>query len=80
MKKLHSYREFFDSTINESSTDDAKKSLDAIVGFLKKQDSLDDTRKDMLKMGEGFQDYFKKEGSFSPKQAEWIFKTSKALF
>jgi hypothetical protein len=24
--------------------------------------------------------YFKKEGSFSPKQADWIYKTSKALF
>lgn len=66
--------------LNEDSTDDAKGTLDAIIGFLKKQDSLDKDGEEMLKMANGFKDYFDKEGSFSPKQASWIFKTSKALF
>lgn len=64
----------------ENSTDDAKKSLDAIIGFLKDQDELDKSGKDMLKFGEGIADFFKENGSFSPKQAGWIFNTSKALF
>lgn len=64
----------------ENSTDDAKKTLDAIIGFLEKQDSLDDDGKEMLKMAKGMLKTFKENDSFSPKQASWIYKTSKALF
>ena len=35
----------------ENSTDDAKKTLDAIVGFLKKQDELDKDGKEILDTG-----------------------------
>ena len=70
----------FGQYLIENSTDDAKKSLDAIIGFLKDQDDLDASGKEMLKFGEGIMDYFKKEGGFSPKQASWIFQSSKALF
>ena len=64
----------------ESSTDEAKKTLDAIVGFLKKQNDLDQDGKEMLEMGKGMQQHFKDKGSFSPGQAKWIYSTSKALF
>ncbi len=62
--------------IGENSTDDAKGALQAIIGTLKKGDG----DKEMLKMANGIMDYYKKEGSFAPKQAEWIANTSKALF
>lgn len=64
-------------SLAENSTDNAKKTLDAILGTLKKADSPD---KDMLKMANGIMDYYKKEKSFSPDQAKWIYNTSKALF
>lgn len=70
----------FRDYIKENSTDDAKKSLEAIIGFLKKNKDIDADGKDMLKMGEGMMDYFDEKGSFSPGQAKWIFNTSKALF
>lgn len=70
----------FGQFLIENSTDDAEKSLKAIIGFLKDQDSLDDDGKEMLKMAEGIMDFFKKNGSFSPGHASWIYKTSKALF
>ena len=59
----------------ESATDNAKKSLDAIIGVLAKGDNAE-----MKKMAKGINDYFKKEGSFSPDQAKWIWKTSVAMF
>lgn len=64
----------------ENSTDDAKKTLDAILGFLNKQSDLDKDGKEMLKMAKGIMDSFKENKSFSPKQAQWIYNTSKALF
>lgn len=63
--------------INEGSAEDAKGTLDAIVSTLSKNKDLDAKGKEMLKMGKGMQDHFKKEGSFSPDQASWIFKMSK---
>lgn len=65
--------------ILESSTDNAKGTLQAIIGTLKKFGG-DAKSKDMLKMANGIMDHFKKEGSFSPDQAKWIWNTSKALF
>lgn len=68
-----SFREY----LKENSTENAKKTLDAIIGTLNKSDSPD---KDMVKMANGIMDYYKKNGSFSPDQAKWIFNTSKAMF
>ena len=62
----------------EDSTEDAKKTLEAIIGTLKKSDG--DESKDMLKMAQGMMDYYKDNKSFSPDQAKWIYNTSKALF
>lgn len=65
--------------LNESSTDDANKTLDAIIGFLKKQENPSDDAKEMLKMGNGIKDYYNKNKSFAPDQAKWIFNTSKTI-
>jgi len=65
-------------TLLENSTDNAKKTLDVIIGTLEKSDS--DSSKDMLKMAKGMLDYYDKEKSFSPDQAKWIYNTSKSLF
>lgn len=70
----------FRQYIKENSTDDAKKTLEAIIGFLEKAEDLDADGKDMLKMGKGMMDFFDENKSFSPGQAKWIFNTSKALF
>jgi hypothetical protein len=57
------------------STENAKKSLQAILGMFKgKEDN------DIYKMGKGIMDYFKDKGSFAPNHAKWIWKTSVALF
>lgn len=64
--------------IFEGSTEDALKTLNAIIGTLKKSDGGDS--KEMLKMANGIKDYYDKNKSFAPKQAEWIYNTSKALF
>jgi len=66
-------------TIEENSTEDALASLKAIIGALEKGDQKGDSA-DMLKMGKGILDYYEKNKSFAPKQAEWIYNTSKALF
>jgi hypothetical protein len=52
--------------------------LKAIIGTLKKSEGKD--KNDMLDMANGIMDYYNKEKSFAPKQAEWIANTSKALF
>lgn len=62
----------------ESSTDDAKGTLNAIIGTLEKSES--DESKEMLKMAKGIMDYYNKNKSFSPDQAKWIYNTSKSLF
>lgn len=66
-----------ESKLEEGSTEDAKGTLDAIVGTLSKNKDLDKEGTDILKMAKGMQDHFKKEGSFSPDQAKWIYKVSK---
>jgi flagellar motor component MotA len=62
----------------ENSTEDAKKTLEAIIATLKKSEG--DDSKEMLDFAKGIMDYYKKEGSFSNKQALWIFNTSKSMF
>lgn len=73
---MQSFRQY----IVENSTDDAKKTLDAIIGFLEKADDLDKSGDEMLAMANGINDYYDEHESFSPGQAKWIFNTSKALF
>lgn len=70
----------FKEFLKENATEDAKKTLTAIIGYLKKQKPGNDDTKEMLKMADGIMDYYKKEGSFSPKHAQWIYNTSKAIF
>ena len=65
-----------DEDLDEGSTEDAAGALKAIIGSLKKGDKDND----MLKMANGIMDYYKKEKSFAPKHAQWIFNTSKSLF
>jgi hypothetical protein len=61
--------------LEENSTENAKKSLQAILGMFKgKHDH------DIYKMGKGIMDYYKDKGSFAPGHAKWIWKTSVALF
>ena len=69
------FKDYLDNYLVEGSTEDAAKSLEAILGSLK-----DDTSNEIYKMGKGIQDHYKKEGSFSPKQASWIANVSKKLF
>jgi hypothetical protein len=77
-KYMHSFNEMVESLglgLEEGSTENAAKSLEAILGMFK-----DKHDNDIYKMGKGIQDHYKKEGSFSPDQAKWIWKTSVALF
>ena len=67
-----------DMALHENSTDNAHGALEAIIGTLKKSEGKD--KDEMLDMANGIMDFYKKEKSFSPKQAEWIANTSKALF
>ena len=69
------FKEYY---IKESSTDKAKGTLEAIIGSLK--NAKEGTSKEMLDMAKGIMDHFKKEGSFAPKQAQWIYNTSQSLF
>lgn len=64
--------------MNEDATADAKKTLDAIIGSLK--DSKGQVAKSMYNMAMGMKKTFEKNKGFSKDQAEWIYKTSKALF
>lgn len=74
------FTEYKNIILNEGSTEDAIGTLDAIVKFLDKQDSLDDNGKDMLAMAKDIKKYYVNKKSISPDQAKWIFNTSKALF
>ena len=58
----------------EDATADAKKTLDAINGATK------DSGGDVHKMAMGMKKSYEKNKGFSKDQANWIYKTSKALF
>ena len=60
--------------MNEDATADAKKTLDAIIGATK------DDGGDVYKMAMGMKKSYEKNKGFSKDQANWIYKTSKALF
>lgn len=63
------------SYLNEDATADAKKSLDAILGSLK-----GDEKNDIYKMAMGMKKSYEKNKGFSKDQANWIYKTSVAMF
>jgi hypothetical protein len=63
--------------MNEDATADAKKTLDAIIGFTKKNT---DSFGDIYDMAVGMKKSYEKNKGFSKDQANWIYKTSKALF
>lgn len=68
-------RMLFEQTmIDEDATADAKKTLDAIIGATK------DSGGDVHKMAQGMLKSYNKNKGFSKDQANWIYKTSKALF
>ena len=68
-------RMLFEQTmIDEDATADAKKTLDAIIGATK------DSGGDVYKMAQGMLKSYNKNKGFSKDQANWIFKTSQALF
>lgn len=68
------YEKMLNPMLNEDATADAKKTLDAIIGSTK------DDGGDVYKMAMGMKKSFDKNKGFSKDQANWIFKTSQALF
>lgn len=75
-KIFEAYMNVLDPPLDESAAEDAKKTLDAIVGALGKGEKDSDIYKRAVSMKK----YFDDKGSFSTKQAQWIYNTSKALF
>jgi hypothetical protein len=61
--------------VNEDATEDAKKTLDAIIGATK-----EDEGGDIHKMAVSMMKSYTKNKGFSKDQAQWIYKTSKMLF
>lgn len=63
-------------------TKDALKALDALMRAVELKGDQKEMGKDqgeIWDMAEGIEDYYRKNGSISPKQAEWIFNTWKAF-
>jgi hypothetical protein len=63
------------------TTKDALKSLDALMRAVgnEKDGKMGKEAGEIWDMAEGIEDYFRKNGSISPKQADWIFKTWKSF-
>lgn len=74
-KIFEAYMKVLNPPLDEDATANAKKTLDAIIGSLK-----DDKENEMYKMAMGMKKSFEKNKGFSKDQAQWIFKTSQALF
>lgn len=70
----------YDRILQENSTEDAMKTLKAIIGSLEKNKDPNKETKEMLTMGKGIMDYYNKNKSFSPDQAKWIANVSKSMF
>jgi endonuclease III len=60
--------------ISEDSTEDAKKTLDAIAGATKEDGG------DIYKMAVSMKKSYEKNKGFSKDQAKWIYNTSQMLF
>ena len=75
--KVKKDEESSDTELNEGSTENAEGTLSAIIGTLEKNNNRDKKQNDMLSMGKGIMSHYKKEKSFSPDQAKWIFNMSK---
>lgn len=59
----------------EDATEDAKKTLDAIIGSLK-----NDKGNKIYKMAVGIKKSYEENKGFSKDQAKWIYNTSKSMF
>lgn len=57
--------------LKEDSTEDAKKTLQAIINS---------SSGEVQKMAKSMMDSYKKNKGFSKDQANWIYKTSQAIF
>jgi len=62
------------TSLFEDATDNAKGTLDAIIGATKKKGG------DIHKMAVGMKKSCKENKGFSKDQAKWIYNTSKAMF
>jgi len=60
--------------LEENATDNAKGTLKAIIGATKKKGG------DIHKMALGMKKSCEENNGFSKDQAQWIFKTSQAMF
>ena len=69
------YMRVLNPMLDEDSTVDAKKTLDAIISSLK-----DDKDNEIYKMAMGMKKSYEKNKGFSRDQADWIYQTSKSLF
>lgn len=70
-KIMEAYEKVLNPMLNEDSTEDAKKTLQAIIAS---------SSGDVKKMADGMMASYKKNKGFSKEQAQWIFKTSQAIF
>jgi hypothetical protein len=70
------YLKVLNPPLSEDATANAKKTLDAIVGMFKDTDK----KNEIYKMAMGMKKSYEKNKGFSSDQANWIWKTSKALF
>lgn len=61
--------------LTEDATEDALKTLKAIIGSLK-----DDKKNEIYKMAMSMKSNYEKNKGFSKDQASWIYNTSKSLF
>ena len=73
-KIMEAYKRVINPMLDEDSTEDAKKTLDAIAGATKEDGG------DIHKMAVSMQASYKKNKGFSKDQAKWIYNTSKMLF
>lgn len=69
------YMRVINPMLDEDSTADANKTLNAIIGALKDQKD-----NDIYKMAVSMKKSYEKNKGFSEKQADWIYKVSKSLF
>lgn len=68
---LEAYEKILRGELQEDSTEDALKTLKAIIAS---------SSGDVKDMADGMLKSYNKNKGFSKDQAEWIYKTSKAIF
>lgn len=66
--------------LDEDDTQNALKTLKAIIGMFKDAGKMKADNNEIYKMAQGMMKSYEKNKGFSKDQANWIYKTSKALF